>query len=97
MPHLKSCAAVGHDAAGSQVHAAAEDLDTLRLFSQVLDVGALGKEAAVKHEEQVDGLMHAGCAKRVARAPECCKLSILLLASVNVQCKKWCSCSCVAA
>ena len=41
--------------------AAAEDLDALRLVGQVLDVGALGEEAAVEHEERAGGLVHAGC------------------------------------
>ena len=63
MPHLISCAAVGHHAAGAHVLAAAEDLDSLRLLDQVLNVGALGQEAAVKHEEQVDGIVHACCAQ----------------------------------
>ena len=52
MPHLTSRAAVGQNAAGAHVLAAAEDLDALRLIGQVLDVGALGEEAAVKHEDR---------------------------------------------
>ena len=66
MPHLTSRAAVGQDAAGAHVLAAAEDLDALRLdglVSQVLDVGALGEEAAVEHEDR-------GGAERVTRAPD---------------------------
>ena len=61
MPLLTSRAAVGQDAAGAHVLAAAEDLDTLRLVGKVLDVGALGEEAAaVEHEERECGLEHAG-------------------------------------
>ena len=83
MPHLTSRAAVGQDAAGAHVLAAAEDLDALRLdglVSQVLDVGALGEEAAVEHEERVGGLVHAcpaaGPLLRQASDPSarCCKL-----------------------
>ena len=59
MPHLTSCAAVGQDAAGVYILAAAEDLDDIHLVGQVLDVGSLSQEAAVKHEEQVGGLVHA--------------------------------------
>ena len=40
MPHLTSRAAVGQDAAGAHVLAAAEDLNALHLVGQVLDVGA---------------------------------------------------------
>ena len=40
MPHLTSRAAVGQDAAGAHVLAAAEDLYALHLVGQVLDVGA---------------------------------------------------------
>ena len=36
MPHITSCAAVGQDAAGAHVLAAAEDLDALCLVCQVL-------------------------------------------------------------
>ena len=103
MPHLTSCAAVGQDAAGVYILAAAEDLDDIHLVCQVLDVGSLSdslsEEAAVEHEERVGGLVHAcrGGAKRVALAPECCKLSTLLLASVTVQRERWCSCSFIAA
>ena len=59
MPHLTSRAAVGQDAVGAHVLAAAEDFDTLLLVGQVLDAGALGEEAAVEHEKQVDG--RRGC------------------------------------
>ena len=99
MPHRTSLAAVGQDAAWAHVLAAAEDLDALRLVGQVLDVGTLGEEAAVEHEGRVGGLVHAtrGGAERVARAPECCKLSTLLLASVNVPRERWRSCSFIAA
>ena len=99
MLHLTSSGAVGQDAAEAHVLATAEDLDALRLVGQVLDVGALGKEAAVKHEERVGGLVHASrCgAERVARAPECCKLSTLWSASVTVPCERWCSCNFIAA
>ena len=88
MPHLTSRAAVGQDAAGAHVLAAAKDLDALHLVGHVLDAGALGEKAAVEHEERVGGLVHVGRrrgAERVARAPECCKLSALWLASVTVQ------------
>ena len=54
MPHLTSRAAVENEAAGAHVLAAAEDLYALRLVGQVLDVGALGEEAVVEHEEQVE-------------------------------------------
>ena len=57
MPHLTSSAAVWHDTAGEDVLADPEDLDALLLVGQVIDVGALGEEAAVEHEEQVDGLV----------------------------------------
>ena len=97
MPHLTSSAAVGQDAAGAHVLAAAEDLGTLSLVCQVLDVGALGEEAAVEHEERVDGLLHAGAAELVALAPECCKLSTLWLDITTVQRKRRSSCSCIAA
>ena len=70
MAHLTSRAAVGQDAAGAHVLAAAEDLDTLRLVGQVLDAGALGEEAAVEHEKQVGGLCHAGSDP----GARCCKL-----------------------
>ena len=53
MPHLTIRAAVGQesqDAAGAHILAPAEDLDTLLLVGQVLDVDALGEEAAVEHE-----------------------------------------------
>ena len=60
MPHLTSNVAVGQDAAGIHVLAAAEDRDALLLVGQVLDVGALGEEAAVEHEERVGCLVHAG-------------------------------------
>ena len=70
MPQLTSRAAVGQDAAGAHVLAAAEDLDTRLLVGQVLDANALGEEAAFEHEKQVGGLCHAG------RDPgaRCCKL-----------------------
>ena len=99
MPHLTSRAAVGHNAAGVYILAAAEDLDDIHLVGQVLDVGSLSQEAAVKHEEQVGGLVHAcRCgAKRVALAPECSKLSALWLASDTVQFERWCCCSFIAA
>ena len=58
MPQLKSHAAVGQDAAGADVLAMVVDL--LTPSAQVLDVGALGQEAAVKDVEQVGGLVHAG-------------------------------------
>ena len=57
MPHLTSRAAVENEAACAHVLAAAEDLYALRLVGQdrqVLDVGALGEEAVVEHEEQVE-------------------------------------------
>ena len=60
MPDLTSSVAVGQDTAGTHVLAAAEDLDALLLVGQVLDVGALGAEAVVEHEERVGGLMQAG-------------------------------------
>ena len=55
MPHLTSRAAVGQDAAGAHALAAAEDLDALCLVGPVLDVGGLGEDAAVEHEERVGG------------------------------------------
>ena len=63
MPHITSCAAVGQDAAGAHVLAAAEDLDALRLVGQVLDVRAFGEEAAVEDED-------SGGTERVTRAPD---------------------------
>ena len=63
MPHLTSRAAVGQDAAGAHVLAAAEDLDALRLVGQVLDVRAFGEEAAVEDED-------SGGTERVTRAPD---------------------------
>ena len=76
--HLTSSAAVGQDAAGAHVLEAAEDLGALRLVGQVLDIGALGEEAAVEHEERVGGLVHAGSggAERVTWAADAasCKL-----------------------
>ena len=52
MPHLTSRIAVGQDAAGVHVLAAAKDLDGL--VSQVVDVGALSEEAAVEHDDSGD-------------------------------------------
>ena len=59
MPHFTRRATVGQDAAGAHILTTEEDLDALHLVSQVLDVGALSNEAAVKHEERVGGLMHS--------------------------------------
>ena len=102
MPHLTSCAAVGQDAAGVttplHVFAAAEDLDTVipsassvgSVMLALIQVGALFMldQAVVEHEERLDGL-------RVALAPECCKLSTLLLSSLAVPRERWRSFSCI--
>ena len=98
MPHLTSSAAVGQDAAGAHVLAAAGDLDVLRLVGQVLDVGALCEEVGVEHEKQVGGLVHAGRggAERVTLAadPASCKLFCW---RQSLPRERWRSCSFIAA
>mmetsp|Transcript_15890 Transcript_15890/g.49917 ORF Transcript_15890/g.49917 Transcript_15890/m.49917 type:complete len:301 (+) Transcript_15890:118-1020(+) len=48
-----------------------EDLQAFALLDEVIDVGGLCEEAAVGHEQGVDGLVHTRSAQRVAREGLC--------------------------
>ena len=59
--------AVGHCPGESTVFPRGEDVHALSLFHEVLNVGRLGHEIIVHHEERVNRLMDAGSSESVAR------------------------------